>query len=110
MLRDDMFYVAVSEYLVSAERVLDSLAEHRAWSKDAYDRGIMLFSGRQDPPVGGLLGFRAESLAGAEAFVATDPFVAAGVSRYTVYACTPTHYPWRSDAFDAFARGAVNEP
>jgi uncharacterized protein YciI len=101
------FYVSVSEYLVSAEGVLAHLAEHRAWSKDAYDRGILMFSGRQDPPVGGLLGFRAAGQADAEAFVASDPFVIAGVSRSTVYGCTPTHYPWRNTAFDAFMRGGL---
>lgn len=106
MAQGEMFYVAVSEYLVPPDGVLDHLAEHRAWSKDAYDRGLMLFSGRQDPPVGGVLGFRAGSQAAAEAFVATDPFVASGVSRYVVYGCTPTNFPWRSQDFDAFVQRA----
>lgn len=107
MTPGEMFYVAVSEYLVPPDGVLDHLAEHRAWSKDAYDRGIMLFSGRQDPPVGGLLGFRAASQEAAEAFVATDPFVIGGVSRYTVYGCTPTHYPWRNPDFDGFSQRPI---
>ena len=74
-MKDELFYVAISEYLVSEDEVLDNLAEHRAWSKDAYDRGIMLFSGRQDPPTGGVLAFRARSRAEADDFVASDPFV-----------------------------------
>jgi uncharacterized protein YciI len=104
---DNLFYVAVSEYLVSDDEVLDSLAEHRAWSKDAYDRGIMLFSGRQDPPVGGVLAFRAPTRAEAEEFLASDPFVEAGVSRYQMIACTPTHFPWRNQDFDAFVSGPM---
>jgi uncharacterized protein YciI len=106
MAGDELFYVAVSEYLVSEDVVLDHLADHRAWSKDAYDRGVMLFSGRQSPPLGGVLSFRAPSAKAAEQFVASDPFVRAGVSRYIITAFTPTHFPWRSQAFDDFATGA----
>jgi uncharacterized protein YciI len=106
-VKDDLFYVAISEYLVSDDVVLDNLAEHRAWSKDAYDRGIMLISGRQDPPVGGVLAFRATSRSDAEVFLASDPFVLAGVSRYQVVAFTPTHFPWRNRDFDAFAAGPL---
>ena len=106
-MKDELFYVAISEYLVSEDAVLDNLAEHRAWSKDAYDRGVMLFSGRQDPPVGGVLAFRATSRQEAEAFVASDPFVGAQVSRYQIYAFTPTHFPWRNKDFDAFSAGPL---
>lgn len=100
---DEVFFLAVSEYLVGPDEVLEHLVEHRAWSKDAYDAGIMLFSGRQDPPEGGILVFRAPSREAAEAFVASDPFSVQGVARHQVYGFTPTQYPWRSKEFDAFA-------
>jgi uncharacterized protein YciI len=103
MAKDEYCFIAISEYLVPEDGVLDHLADHRAWTKDAYDRGVMLFSGRQDPPVGGVLAFRATDRKAAEAFVASDPFVKGGVSRYTVIAFTPTHYPWRNESFNAFA-------
>jgi uncharacterized protein YciI len=102
---DDVYFIAVSEYLVPDEVVLDNLVEHRAWSKKAYDDGLMLFSGRQDPPTGGVLAFKAPSHAAAEAFIASDPFAIAGVASYRVIGFTPTHHPWRSGAFDAFASG-----
>lgn len=102
---EDVFYVAVSEYLAPAEAVLDHLADHRAWIKVAYDAGIMLVSGRQEPPDGGVLVFRAESRQAAEAFAGSDPFAVAGISRYRVIGFTPTHIPWRSAAFEAFATG-----
>ena len=100
---DEVFYLALSEYLAAPEVVLDHLAEHRAWIKAAYDAGIMLVSGRQDPPDGGVLVFRAGSRTEAEAFAESDPFSLAGVSRYRVIGFTPTHAPWRSAAFEAFA-------
>ena len=106
---DEVFFLAVSEYLVGPDEVLDNLVEHRAWSKAAYDAGIMLFSGRQDPPEGGILVFRAASREAAEAFIASDPFTTQGVARYQIYGFTPTQYPWRSKEFDAFA-SKVPEP
>lgn len=99
------FFVAASEYLVDGDVILEHLSEHRAWAKQAYDAGVLLFSGRQDPPVGGVLCFKVEDRAAAERFVASDPFAVAGVARYVVTAFTPTHFPWRSTAFDAFATG-----
>jgi len=102
---DETYYLALSEYLVDAEVVLDHLVEHRAWLKSAYDSGIMLVSGRQEPPDGGVLIFRSASRQAAEAFAATDPFAVAGVSRYRVIGFTPTHLPWRSPAFELFASG-----
>ncbi len=99
------FFIAVSRYLVDAAGVLDCLVEHRAWTKAAYDAGTMLLSGRQDPPTGGVLGFRAPDLAAAEAFVATDPFVINGVATYEVIAISPTPFPWRNREFDSFFMG-----
>jgi uncharacterized protein YciI len=105
-MAEDTFYLAVSQYVVSEEGVFDSLVEHRAWTKSAYDAGTLLFTGRQDPPTGGVLGFRAPSRAAAEAFVASDPFSINKVATYTLIAVTPTHAPWRSPLFDAFMDGA----
>lgn len=96
------FFIALSRYLVDSEAVMDHLVEHRAWAKSAYDAGLLLFSGRRNPPTGGTLGFRAESLAQAERFVSGDPFVASGVARYEVIEVTPTPFPWRNGLFDDF--------
>ena len=67
----------------------------------------MLFTGRQDPPVGGVLGFRAPTLEAAEALIATDPFATGGVARYTIVAVTPTRAPWRCPAFDDFMSASI---
>ncbi len=96
------FFIALSQYLVDSDVVMDNLVEHRAWAKDAYDTGLLLFSGRRHPPTGGTLGFRAEDPDQAERFVSGDPFVANGVARYEVIEVTPTPFPWRSHLFDDF--------
>jgi uncharacterized protein YciI len=102
---DWQFFVAVSEYLVPHEVVLDNLAEHRCWSKAGFDAGLLLVAGRQDPPVGGVLAFRALDREAAETFLASDPFVRNGVARYHLTRFAPNPLPWRSEAFEAFATG-----
>jgi uncharacterized protein YciI len=102
MTMGETFYVAISVYQAPEDVILDHLVDHRAWSKLAYDSGVMLFSGRQDPPLGGVLGFRARDRDEAEEFLSTDPFAVAGVAVYQVIACTPTGFPWRSAPFDQF--------
>ena len=98
----DTLYVAVSEYLVPLEAIDPHLDEHRVWAREQYAAGRMLASGRRTPPVGGVLLFRAESQAEAEALVSTDPFVGRGFTDYTVYGFTATPDPWRSAAFASF--------
>lgn len=102
---DINLYLAVSTYLVDGDRVLGALVEHRAWSKTNYENGTLLFSGRQDPPVGGVLAFRAADRAAADAFVESDPFVREGIAEYQILAVTPTPAPWRSPGFELFASG-----
>lgn len=96
------FFIALSRYLVDSDVVMDHLVEHRAWAKGAYDAGLLLFSGRRNPPTGGTLGFRAEDLAQAERFVSGDPFVVNGIALYEVIEVTPTPFPWRNGHFDDF--------
>jgi len=98
----DCYFLAMSKFLVSEAKVLDQLVEHRAWSKAGYDDGIILISGRLDPPEGGLICFRAASVEAAEAFLASDPFAMNDVAQYSLIKFTPTAFPWRSEAFAAF--------
>jgi len=97
-----LLFIALSTYLVPEEVILDHLVEHRAWTKKAFDDGVMLFTGRQDPPTGGVLCFRAPDRDAAERFVAQDPFVTSGVAEISVTALTPTQLPWRSEAVQQF--------
>ena len=103
----DHLYLALTKYLVSDDVILEHLVEHRAWTKRAFDDGTMLFTGRQDPPTGGVMCFRAEDLRAAEDFIAQDPFVIAGIVELSLIAITPTQMPWRSEAIDHFLAGAV---
>lgn len=101
-------FVATSEFHVSEDDALNQLVEHRAWSKAAYDAGIILFSGRQDPPSGGVIVFRSADRDTAERFIASDPFAQSGVAAYQVISVIPTSFPWRRQDFDAFLTAPVN--
>ena len=95
-------FLAVSTYLVAREEVVMHLVAHRTWAAEGYRRGIMLVSGPQDPPIGGVMVFRAANRQKAEEFVASDPFTLAGVARYSVVGFEPTGRPWRSAAYESF--------
>ena len=103
-MRDHLF-LALTRYLVAEDVILEHLVEHRAWTKRAFDEGTMLFTGRQDPPTGGVMCFRAEDRQSAEDFVREDPFVQAALVEWSVVSITPTQFPWRSEALDQFLGG-----
>lgn len=105
--QEPLFFLAVSSFSVEEHEVLDHLVEHRAWSKAAYDAGVIMFSGRQDPPVGGAIGFRASGHREADDFLKSDPYVIAGVASYELIAVQPTGFPWRREDFDSFMKGSA---
>lgn len=62
---------------------------HIDWLKERYADGTMLASGRQTPPVGGVLLMRGERAA-VEALLAADPFAVHDVADYTIAEFDPT--------------------
>lgn len=77
-------FIALSEYTVALEEVDRHRDDHRAWLDQARHAGRVLESGRQVPPTGGVILLEATDRAAAEAMIATDPYVAAGVARYAI--------------------------
>lgn len=66
-------------YVAPLEAIDAALADHVAWLTAAYDRGVVLASGRRVPRTGGVILFRGDR-ATVEAAVAGDPFVARGLA------------------------------
>jgi uncharacterized protein YciI len=56
--------------------------EHRQFLQTGYDRGLLLMSGPQVPPQGGIVIARAESLAVVEAFFQDDPYFKRSLASY----------------------------
>ena len=97
-----LLYLGMSRYLVDEDQILESLVEHRSWLKRWYDEGIILFSGRQDPPTGGVLAFRAVNREAAQAFLESDPFSRDAVAVYDLVVVAPTSAPWRRGDINGF--------
>lgn len=95
-------FIAMSSYLQPPAQVAAALGDHRAWIHDQYQSGLMLASGRRNPPVGGVMILRAADAAEAAAVVAGDPFVINGLVAYDIHEFEPTPMPWRSAGLDAF--------
>jgi uncharacterized protein YciI len=56
--------------------------EHRQFLQTGYDRGLLLMSGPQVPPQGGIVIARAESLSVVEAFFQDDPYFKRSLASY----------------------------
>jgi uncharacterized protein YciI len=83
-------YVLVLEYLVPLERIDALRPAHVEYLQRHYDDGTFLVSGRQDPPVGGLIVATDVDRARLDEIIATDPFVTEGAARYHVVKFGPT--------------------
>ncbi len=81
---DQLMFVVLIRYTKPKEEVLQHLAEHQAFLKDAYARGMLVASGRgadQDP---GVMVGHGLSRAEVQALVEQDPFHMHGVAAYEV--------------------------
>lgn len=93
-------FVIESTYLVPLEQLDTLLAAHRAHLGKAFERGLLLASGPQEPRTGGMILARAKDRAEIDALLADDPFQKAGYSRYRVTEFVPVK---QSGAFEAWA-------
>jgi uncharacterized protein YciI len=86
-------------YLVPAEQLAEIVTEHRAFLQTGYDAGRLLFSGPQNPRVGGIVLARAESLEEIQQFFSGDPYQIKGLASYRFVEFNPVKFqpfiePW----------------
>jgi uncharacterized protein YciI len=81
--------VAILTYKAPLETVDLHRAAHIEWLRERYADGAMLASGRQTPPIGGVLLIRG-TRAQAETLLADDPFAVHDVADYALTEFTPT--------------------
>ncbi len=101
-------HVLVVEYLVPLERIDELRPAHVEYLRRHYDDGTFLVSGRQDPPVGGLILATDVDRERLDAIVATDPFVTEGAARYRIIGFGPTMVA--ASVRDALAAAGVSLP
>jgi uncharacterized protein YciI len=77
-------FVLIARYTKPLEEVDQHFEGHVAWIGRHAAAGRILVTGRQVPPVGGILIASAGSRDELDAMVAEDPFVIAGASEYEI--------------------------
>jgi uncharacterized protein YciI len=102
-------FAFISEYQRPLEEVDAHREAHLAFLAGLNERGVILISGRRNPPVGGVVVIDAEDLDAAKAIMAEDPFATSGVAVYEAYEFRPSPGPSRSPEAESFlARRAGN--
>ncbi len=100
-------FVVEATYLVPFEQIEPAIARHRAWLQKGYDLGLFLCSGPQEPPLGGFLVARAESLGELKAMFEAEPFNMEKLARYTFKEFHPVkRQPWMESWFSTAAAAA----
>jgi len=74
--------VIIVTYTVPFEQLSQHVTDHRSFLQTGYDKGMLLFSGPQNPKVGGIIVARGESLEEIKQFMADDPFLKRRVANY----------------------------
>jgi uncharacterized protein YciI len=83
-------YVLLVRYLAPLQRIDELRPAHVAYLEKHYTDGVFLVSGRQRPPVGGVIVAADVDRAELEQIIATDPYVTEGVGEYTLVEFGPT--------------------
>ena len=83
-------FVVIVKYVKPLEAVDSVLAEHRKFLEKYFAQKKLVGCGRQNPRVGGVIIFRAESREGVWGLVREDPFYKSGVAEYEVIEFVPS--------------------
>lgn len=76
-------------YKVDMEIVEQNLAEHRAYLKSGYDKGVLIASGPQNPKVGGIIIGIFNDMAEAREFSNNDPFILKKIAESSIIEFNP---------------------
>lgn len=82
-------YVVSLHYKVGLDVMDKHRDAHLDWLKQGYADGMLLASGRQNPPTGGIILTRGMSRDKLDAWLLTDPFKAADLADYQVTEFNP---------------------
>ena len=86
-----MFLVEVT-YKKSISEVDRMLVAHRNYLESHYQRGNLIFSGPQNPRIGGMILTRFKNRAEVEDFTRLDPFCLEGIASYRIIEFDPVKH------------------
>jgi uncharacterized protein YciI len=94
-------FVVEATYAAPLEKVQEATARHRGWLQKGYDLGLFLCSGpKTNPPVGGYLVARAETIEILKAMFAEEPFNKEGLATFTFTEFNPVkRQSWTEEWF-----------
>jgi uncharacterized protein YciI len=76
-------------YKVSFEELQGTLAAHRSFLDEGYEKGLLLMSGPQNPKTGGMVVARAKDIDLIKNFFAKDPYNTGNLATYRFVEFTP---------------------
>jgi uncharacterized protein YciI len=85
-------FVILLKYVKPLEEVQAATPAHREFLGRYYENGTFIVSGRQKPPVGGVILCKASTREEVEAITHQDPFYIQGIAEYTIIEFDPVKY------------------
>lgn len=85
-------FAIILTYKKPLEEVERHTPAHRAFLDEGYAKGLFVMSGRQTPPVGGVIIANVADRETLESILAEDPFRREDVAEYAIYEFTPAKY------------------
>ena len=85
-------FVVILRYIKPLEEIEAVVPAHREFLDRYYANGNFIVSGRQNPPVGGLIVCKANSLEEIQAIMKEDPFNTEGIAEYSFIEFGPTKH------------------
>jgi uncharacterized protein YciI len=83
-------YLMISTYRAPLDEVDAARDDHLHYIDGLERRGLVVSSGRQHPPTGGIILFSVDTEEEARALLADDPYVLRGLADYEARGWTPT--------------------
>ena len=80
----------ISTYLAPLDQVDQARDDHQAYLDGLERRGLLVSSGRQEPPTGGVVLLDVDNEDEARALIADDPYVRRGLAEYVATGWKPT--------------------
>lgn len=92
-------FLVVTEYQKGVEEIERFLPAHSAFLEQYYQQKKVVFSGRRNPRVGGMILFNVGTEQEVEGILAQDPFKQNGIAAYNIMEFIPTKYDERFACF-----------
>jgi uncharacterized protein YciI len=84
--------IAISKYTKPLSEVDVYRPAHHQYIKPLFASGELLIAGRQNPPLGGVIIAKTESIEKFKEILDNDPFTKAGVAEYEIITLIPSFY------------------